>query len=131
VEVTGELDFWLAGTGGFFRLLAGADTAERSGLVPPAFSWGAMGLLTQDSFAYLTRRPGQPGRSELGACGYGPARRKLTAACADRIRAFDRDRASAGRLRIEVRPGGHAPVPDSIMRIDKRRTTVIVRTEGE
>jgi protein-L-isoaspartate(D-aspartate) O-methyltransferase len=69
VTVTGELDFWLAGQGGFFRLLAGTETARRSGLVPPAFNWGAMGLLTRDSFAYLTRRPGRPGRSELGACG--------------------------------------------------------------
>lgn len=58
VTVTGELDFWLAGQDGFFRLLAGTDAAQRSGLVPPAFNWGAMGLLSSDSFAYLTRRPG-------------------------------------------------------------------------
>jgi protein-L-isoaspartate(D-aspartate) O-methyltransferase len=130
VEVTGELDFWVAGAGGFFRLLAGTDTAGRAGIVPPVFNWGAMGLLTEDSFAYLTRRPGQPGRSELGACGYGPAREQLTAAYAERIRAFDRDRATAGRLRIEVHPAAAAPVPDAIMRIDKRHTSVIVRTEG-
>jgi protein-L-isoaspartate(D-aspartate) O-methyltransferase len=43
VTVTGELDFWLAGLDGFFRLLAGTDAVMRSSLVPPAFTWGAMG----------------------------------------------------------------------------------------
>lgn len=129
VTVTGELDFWLAGQDGFFRLLAGTDAAGRCGLVPPAFNWGAMGLLTHDSFAYLTRRPGRPGRSELGACGYGPAREQLTSIYADRIRAFNQDRAQASRLRVEVHPASHAPVPDVLMQIDKRSTRVIVRAD--
>ena len=38
--VAGEVDFWLAGLDGFFRLLAGSDAVTRSGLVPPAFNWG-------------------------------------------------------------------------------------------
>jgi protein-L-isoaspartate(D-aspartate) O-methyltransferase len=129
VTVTGELDFWLAGQDGFFRLLAGTDAARRSGLVPPAFNWGAMGLLTRDSFAYLTRRPGRPGHSELGACGYGPAREQLTSTYADRIRAFERDPAQAGRLRIEVHPATHLPVTGVLMQIEKRSTRVIVRAE--
>ena len=79
VTVTGELDFWLAGQDGFFRLLAGTDAAQRAGLVPPAFSWGAMGLLTRDSFACLTRRPGRPGHSELSACGSRPGARARAA----------------------------------------------------
>lgn len=133
VTVTGELDFWLAGLDGFFRLLAGSDAAARSGLEPPAFNWGAMGLLTRDSFAYLTRRPGRPGHSELGVCGYGPWREQLTNTYADRIRAFDRDRdrAKADSLRVEVHPATHAPVPDALMQINKRSTRVIVRTEGQ
>jgi protein-L-isoaspartate(D-aspartate) O-methyltransferase len=129
VTVTGELDFWLAGQDGFFRLLAGADAARRAGLVPPAFNWGAMGLLSSDSFAYLTRRPGRPGHSELGACGYGPAREQLIGTYADRIRAFDRDRARADRLRVEVHPVTHGPVPDAVMQIGKRSTRVIIRAE--
>jgi len=129
VTVTGELDFWLAGRDGFFRLLAGTDAARRSGLVPPALNWGAMGLLTRDSFAYLTRRPGRPGHSELGACGYGPAREQLTSTYADRIRAFERDPAQAGRLRIEVHPSTHLPVTGALMQIEKRSTRVIVRAE--
>jgi hypothetical protein len=84
---------------------------------------------TGDSFAYLTRRPGRPGHSELGACGYGPTREQLIGTYADRIRAFDRDRARAGRLRVEVRPAPHAPVPDAVMQIGKRSTRVIVRAE--
>jgi protein-L-isoaspartate(D-aspartate) O-methyltransferase len=76
VTVTGELDFWIAGLDGFFRLLAGDDAVGRPGIVPPAFNWGAMGLLDGGSLAYLTRRPGKPGHSELGACGYGPARER-------------------------------------------------------
>jgi protein-L-isoaspartate(D-aspartate) O-methyltransferase len=127
----GEVDFWLAGLDGFFRLLAGSDAVTRSGLVPPAFNWGAMGLLTGDSFAYLTRRPGRPGHSELGACGYGPRREQLISTYADRIRAFDRDRAKADSLRVEVHPATHAPVPDALMQINKRSTRVIVRTEGQ
>jgi protein-L-isoaspartate(D-aspartate) O-methyltransferase len=75
VTATGELDFWLAGTHGIFRLLAGPEAVRRSGLVPPAFNWGAIGLLTSDSFVYLTRRPGRPGHRELGACAYGPGPR--------------------------------------------------------
>jgi hypothetical protein len=131
VTVTGELDFWLAGVHGIFRLLAGSDAVTRSGLVPPAFSWGAMGLLTGDSFAYLTRRPGPPGHSELGACGYGPGRDQLVATYADRIRAFDQDREQAAGLCIEVRPATHASAPDCLMQIEKRSSRVIVRTTGE
>ncbi|HMG65347.1 MAG TPA: methyltransferase, FxLD system [Streptosporangiaceae bacterium] len=128
VTVTGELDFWLAGLDGFFRLLAGSDAVQRSGLVPPAFNWGAMGLLTGDSFAYLTRRPGRPGHSELGACGYGPGREQLTSAYTDRIRAFSRAR--AGSLRVGVHSLTHAPVPDALMQIEKRNSRVIVLAEG-
>lgn len=102
--------------------------AERSGLVPPAFNSGAMGLLTRDSFAYLTRRPGRPGHSELGACGYGPEREQLTSTYTDRIRAFNR--AQAGRLRVGVHSLTHAPVPDALMQIEKRNSRVIVLTEG-
>lgn len=131
VTVTGELDFWIAEAGGFFRLLAGGDIVERSGVVPPAFNWGAMGLLTPDSFAYLTRRPGRPGHSELGACGYGPGREQLASTYADRIRAFDRDRAEARRLRVEVHPLTPAPVPGVLMQINKRSSSVIVRTEDQ
>jgi protein-L-isoaspartate(D-aspartate) O-methyltransferase len=129
VTVTGELDFWLAGQDGFFRLLAGTETAQRSGLVSPAFNWGAMGLLSSDSFAYLTRRPGRPGHSELGACGYGRAREQLTSSYADGIRAFHRDRAQAGRLRVEVHPATHGLVTGALMQIDRLSTRVIVRAE--
>jgi protein-L-isoaspartate(D-aspartate) O-methyltransferase len=131
VTLTGELDFWLAGVHGFFRLLAGSDAVTRSGLVPPAFNWGAMGLLTGDSFAYLTRRPGRPGHSELGACGYGPARDQLIATYAARIRAFGQDRAQAGGLCVEVRPATHTSAPDCLMQIEKRRSRVIVQITGE
>ncbi|MEV6984928.1 methyltransferase, FxLD system [Sphaerisporangium sp. NPDC051017] len=129
VTVTGELDFWLAGLDGFFRLLAGNDAVQRSGIVPPAFNWGAMGLLTGDSFAYLTRRPGRPGHSELGACGYGPEREQLISTYTDRIRAFNRSQ--AGRLQVEVHPLTGAPLPGTLMQIDKRNSRVIVLTEGE
>jgi hypothetical protein len=90
-----------------------------------------MGLLSSDSFAYLTRRPGRPGHSELGTRGYGPAREQLTSTYADRIRAFHRDHAQAGRLRVEVLPATHAAVTGALMQIDKRSTRVIVRTEAE
>jgi protein-L-isoaspartate(D-aspartate) O-methyltransferase len=128
VTATGELDFWLAGTHRIFRLLAGSEAVTRSGLVPPAFNWGAMGLLATDSFAYLIRRPGRPGHWELGACAYGPGRDQLTAAYADRIRVFSRDRADAGSLRVEVHPATHARVSGALMDIDKRHTRVVVRT---
>jgi protein-L-isoaspartate(D-aspartate) O-methyltransferase len=84
VTATGELDFWLAGTHGIFRLLAGSEAVTRSALVPPAY--------------------------------------------ADRIRAFDRDRAGAGSLRVEVHPATHPTVPGTLMDIDKRHTRVVVRT---
>jgi protein-L-isoaspartate(D-aspartate) O-methyltransferase len=129
VTVTGELDFWIAGLDGFFRLLAGRDAVERSGIVPPPFSWGAMGLLNGGSFAYLTWRPGWPGPSELGACGYGPAREQLISAYTDRIHAFRH--AQAGTLRIEVHPLTHPPVPDALMQIEKRNSRVIVLAEGQ
>jgi protein-L-isoaspartate(D-aspartate) O-methyltransferase len=130
VAVTGELDFWTAGTGGFFRLLAGAEAVERSGMVPPAFNWGAMGLLTHDSFAYLTHRPGRSGHIELGACGYGPRREQLTREYADRIRAFGRDRTKAAGLWVEVLPATCPPVPEVLMQIEKRSSRVLIRIEG-
>ncbi|WP_281356268.1 methyltransferase, FxLD system [Acrocarpospora macrocephala] len=129
VTVTGELDFWLAGLEGFFRLLAGSDAVQRSDLVPPAFNWGAMGLLTRDSFAYLTRRPGRPGHSELGACGYGPGREQLISTYTDRIRAFSRSQ--EGKLQVEVHPLTYAPVLGALMQIEKRNSRVIVLTEGQ
>jgi protein-L-isoaspartate(D-aspartate) O-methyltransferase len=64
VTVTGELDFWLAGQDAFFRLLAGTEAAQRSGLVSPAFNWGAMGLLSSDSFAYPQARTTRPQRAQ-------------------------------------------------------------------
>ena len=124
VTVTGDLDFWLAGQDGFFRLLAGSDAVERSGIAAPAFNWGAMGLLDGGSLAYLTRRPGSPGNSELGACGYGPAREQLISTYTNRIRAFSH--AQPGTLRVEVRPLTHAPAPAALMQIDKRNSRVIV-----
>ena len=124
VTVTGDLDFWLAGQDGFFRLLAGSDAVERSGIAAPAFNWGAMGLLDGGSLAYLTRRPGSPGNSELGACGYGPAREQLISTYTNRIRAFSH--AQPGSLRVEVRPLTHAPAPAALMQIDKRNSRVIV-----
>jgi protein-L-isoaspartate(D-aspartate) O-methyltransferase len=129
VTVTGELDFWIAGTSGFFRLLAGDSAVERSGIIPPAFNWGAMGLLAGDSFAYLTRRPGRPGYSELGACGYGPEREQLVSTYTDRIRSFSR--AQADSLRVEVHPLTHTPVPGALMQIEKRNSRVIVLTQGQ
>jgi protein-L-isoaspartate(D-aspartate) O-methyltransferase len=129
VTVTGELDFWIAGLDGFFRLLANGAAVERSGIVPPSFNWGAMGLLSGGSLAYLTRRPGKPGHSELGACGYGPAREQLVSAYTDRIHAFSH--AQAGTLRIEVHPLTHAPVPGALMQIEKRNSCVIVLAEGQ
>ena len=128
VTVTGELDFWIAGLDGFFRLLAGGEAVGRSGIVPPAFNWGAMGLLDGGSLACLTRRPGKPGHSELGACGYGPARQQLISAYTDRIRAYSR--AQADQLRIEVHPLTDAPAPGALMQINKRNSRVIVLPEG-
>jgi protein-L-isoaspartate(D-aspartate) O-methyltransferase len=127
---TGQLDFWLAGMPGFFRLQAGAGAITRSGLVAPAFNWGAMGLLTADSFAYLIMRPGRPGHSELGACGYGPGREQLASAYAGRARAFDRDRAQAGQLQVQVHPAAQAWAPGCLMQMAKRNSRVIVRTAG-
>jgi protein-L-isoaspartate(D-aspartate) O-methyltransferase len=129
VTVTGELDFWIASLNGFFRLLASRDAVERSGMIPPPFNWGAMGLLNGGSFAYLTWRPGWPGPSELGACGYGPAREQLVSAYIDRIHAFSH--AQAGTLGIEVHPLTHARVPDALMQIEKRNSRVIVLAEGQ
>ena len=129
VTVTGELDFWIAGLDGFFRLLAGGDAVERSGIVRPAFNWGAMGLLDGGSLAYLTRRPGKLGHSELGACGYGPAREQLIGAYARRIREFSH--AQADQLRVEVHPLTDLPLPGALIQIDKHNSTVIVLTEGQ
>lgn len=129
VTVTGELDFWIAGLDGFFRLLAGGDAVQYSGIIPPAFNWGAMGLLDGGSLAYLTRRPGRPGHSELGACGYGPAREQLISAYTDRIRAFSH--AQPSTLRVEVHPLTHVPAPAALMQIDKNNSRVIVLTEDQ
>jgi len=77
----------------------------------------------------MTRRPERPGHSELGACGYGPARGRLTRSYADGIRAFHRDRAQAGRLRIGVHLATHGLVTGALMQIDRLSTGGTVRAE--
>lgn len=86
-----------------------------------------MGLLDGGSLAYLTRRPGRPGHSELGACGYGPARDQLVSAYTDCIRAFSH--AQPAILRVEVHHLTHAPAPAALMQIDKNNSRVIIMAE--
>jgi protein-L-isoaspartate(D-aspartate) O-methyltransferase len=74
-----------------------------------------MAVFGQDTFAYLTERPGkdstdkdstQQAPSELGVCAYGPSGRQLADRVTDRIRDWDGDRQSIGRLWIEVHRAG-------------------------
>jgi hypothetical protein len=96
-----------------------------------------MAVFGQDTFAYLTERPGngstdkhstQQAPSELRVCAYGPSGRQLTDRVTDRIRDWDGDRQSIGRLWIEVHRAGTGGKPEDLMIIDKRQTRVTIRT---
>jgi len=129
----GHLDFWLADLAGFGRMIVHSRAATDRGFIAPVYNWGSMAVFSQDTFAYLTERPGtdaggtRRAPSELGVCAYGPGGRQLANRVADRIRTWDRDRQSPGRLSIEVHPAGTGGRPGDLMIIDKRRSRVLIR----
>jgi protein-L-isoaspartate(D-aspartate) O-methyltransferase len=132
-EGLGHLDFWLADLAGFGRMIVHSRAATDRGFIAPSTTGGSMAVFGQDTFAYLTERTGtdasstRRARSELGVCAYGPGGRQLANRVADRIRAWDRDRQSLGRLWIEVHPAGTGGGPSDLMIIDKRQSRVLVR----
>ncbi|GII55878.1 hypothetical protein Pth03_42670 [Planotetraspora thailandica] len=120
-----HLDFWLASLDGFCRVVVMDPAAGR--FVPPLYSWGSMGVIDGDGFAYLTKRACD-GTTELGVCAYGPRGEQTAELVADRIRAWDRKRATMTDLWIEVHPAGRPTQSDAALVVDKRHTRVVVRT---
>jgi len=133
-EGLGHLDFWLATMAGLGRLIVHSRAVIDRELIAPVYDWGSMAVLGGATFAYLTKRAGsqadgtQLASSELGVCAYGPASASLAAQVADRVRAWNHDRESVGRLWIEVHPAGTGGSAGDLMVIDKRHTRVTVRT---
>ncbi|MGH3866186.1 MAG: methyltransferase, FxLD system [Pseudonocardiaceae bacterium] len=85
------LQFWLATTfPGFCRLTA--DAAQSSCLVHPGNRWYDLAAVDGDSFAYLTTRRVEPGKSEFGAHAFGPHASTAAQALAEQVRVWDRDR---------------------------------------
>ena len=83
----GHLDFWLAATAGFGRLIVTSPAAIDRGFVAPVYDWGSKAVFGPDTLAYLTRRPCSGTASATDAASGQPGRR-------------------AGRLRL--RPGQRA-----------------------
>jgi protein-L-isoaspartate(D-aspartate) O-methyltransferase len=141
-EGLGHLDFWLADLAGFGRMIVHSRAATDRGFIAPIYNWGSMAVFGQDTFAYLTERPGtdpdtsstRRALSELGVCAYGPRGRQLANRVADRIGAWDRDRdrdrdrQSLGRFWVEVHPAGTGGEPGDLMIIDKCQSRVLIRT---
>jgi protein-L-isoaspartate(D-aspartate) O-methyltransferase len=125
-----HLDFWLSSLDGFCRVIAMNPAA--GGLVLPLYPWGSMGVVDGGTIAYLTKRKVEESDAgplfELGVCAYGPQGRETAERVADRILAWDRQRAHLGNLWIEVHPVGETAESDAALVIDKRHTRVVVRT---
>jgi protein-L-isoaspartate(D-aspartate) O-methyltransferase len=125
-----HLDFWLAGASARVCRIIVFTRAVEEGLVPPLYTWGSMGRYTDDTFAYLIRRPAADAQTvELGACAYGPHAQQLADEMVDRLQAWERARSNLADLRIEVHPATSTPagVPAMIV-AEKRDSTVFVLT---
>lgn len=128
-----DVDFYLADLDGFCRLIVRDRRVIEDGFVEPVNLWGSMGVFDHDTFVYLTRRAldgTEQSGFELGVCAYGPGSDDLAERVADRLRAWDQDRASTGELRVEVCPLGAGDADGARMIIDKRHNRVIVHPSG-
>jgi protein-L-isoaspartate(D-aspartate) O-methyltransferase len=104
---TPELDFWLAPLPGFCRVFLEGD-AVTAGRVPRGKdSWGAWGVFSGGSLAYLTAR--QVGGTDampslqVGACGFGPDGAALAEALVGRVTTWQRDTADGVEVTIQAR----------------------------
>jgi protein-L-isoaspartate(D-aspartate) O-methyltransferase len=72
------------------------------GEVAPAFEWGAMAVIEQDSLAYLTFGQ-RESRTEVGVIGHGPRGGELAREVAEQVRIWDREYHSHG-IRLVIQP---------------------------
>lgn len=113
---TPEQDFWLATLPGFCRVFANAE-AVAAGRIPRAKDpWGAWGIYSGGSLAYLTAR--QTGGTDdmpmlqVGACGFGPDGADLARRLTGRVQAWQEQTAGGVAVTIEARLPASTPLPD-------------------
>lgn len=116
------LEFWLAKTDGFCRVIASRDAAEAGRISPPMFPWGSMGVLRKGTVSYLTTTPDL---SEVGACAYGPDAQALAGEVAARVRDWDAGGPSM-MLQVDVhQPSAEVP-PGAWLVLDKKDSRIAV-----
>jgi protein-L-isoaspartate(D-aspartate) O-methyltransferase len=131
---TEHLDFWLATLDGFCRILISRAAVDDGRLMSPKGPWGSMGVVEDDSLAYLTTRPSPNGDAamptdEIGVCGYGPRSADLTARLTERVRDWSRDGGQRIQICVEAHLAGAGGPKASgvLLAVDKRESRILVR----
>jgi protein-L-isoaspartate(D-aspartate) O-methyltransferase len=117
------LDFWLARTPGFCRVLASRQAVEAGRIVSPLFPWGSMGVLRGGTVAYLTAAADL---SEVGVAAYGPDSQALAGEVAARIREWDAAGGPGMTVQVEVHPRGDQVPPGAWLVLDKTDSQVVI-----
>ncbi|GAA3137727.1 hypothetical protein GCM10010530_67390 [Kribbella aluminosa] len=111
---TPEQDFWLATLPGFCRVFVNAEAVAKLRVPPAKDPWGAWGVYSSASLAYLCSRQvggtDQMPMLQVGACGFGPDGAGLAQLLAARVRLWQ-EQAAGVELTIEARPLSATPLP--------------------
>jgi len=134
---TPEQDFWLATLPGYCRVFVNTE-AVTAGRIPRAKDpWGAWGVHTDASLAYLTARQvggtDQMPMLQVGGCGFGPGGADLVRLLTSRVRAWQEQTAGGIDVAIEARPRSAAPLPGedgALLVVDKLDHAFVVRVSG-
>lgn len=132
---TENQDLWLATLPGFCRVFVD-KAAVAAGRVPrPKDPWGAWGVHSGGSLAYLTaRRVGgvdEMPMLQIGATGFGPDGARLAQQLVDRAIDWQRDTDGRVQVTIEARSKGGLSVvgqDDALAVIDKADHTFVITT---
>ncbi|MGW6196966.1 methyltransferase, FxLD system [Kribbella sp. NPDC055110] len=130
---TPEQDFWLATLPGYCRVFINAEAVAEGRIPRSKDPWGAWGVYSDESLAYLTVR--QVGGTaempmlQVGACGFGPDGAGLARLLTDRVRAWQEETAGGVEARIAARRFSSAPLPgedEALLVVDKMDHVFVV-----
>lgn len=132
---TPEQDFWLATLPGFCRVFVNADAVAADRIPRAKDPWGAWGVYSDGSLAYLTAQ--QVGGTnempmlQVGACGFGPEGDTLARELTDRVRAWQEETEGGVEVQIETRSPLSATRPgedEALLVVDKVDHVFVVHT---
>lgn len=123
---TPDQDLWLATLPGLCRAFVHAQAVSADRVPRAKDPWGAWGVFSGGSVAYLTaRRTGGTDAMpmlQVGACGFGPDGAELARGLAGRVQAWREETAGGINVTIEARRAGAPRLPgedDALLVVDK------------